>query len=182
MTIILNGYLIVCAVAFALCWLGMMACILVVIVEAIRSAGSLGPSFAVLFVAQSRSGQLPSRSQRAVQLAGRFRDWAFRAWCAAVAGVAGYVRSAVRKLGVDFLRHHNHFAGNVLVRILVARKISLDVAEAAFHAQRLFEGAHGGHQILGLKKLQVLRRGMFVVGGLWRLLSHQWCEHCQGNQ
>ena len=72
-----------------------------------------------------------------------------------MAGVAGDVFFAVRKLAVDIAGHLDHVACDVLVLQFVAGAV-LHMAETALHTQRHGVITHDPHQALGLQNLQVL--------------------------
>ena len=67
---------------------------------------------------------------------------------------------AARKAPIDLPHHGDHPAGDVLLRIGIARKVALDVAVGALHSERLIEDLHGERHVrIRRKDFQVLERG-----------------------
>jgi len=93
-----------------------------------------------------------------------------------MAGIAGDVRLAVRKFGVDLLNHRDHVPGNLLVVVVVACKVALYMAEIAFDPEPCSESHHGCPDVGAFfKNLEILGnvRLLGLLGGILR--------HAQGN-
>ena len=73
-----------------------------------------------------------------------------------MAGVAAHMPLAIRKFRIDFPRHADHHAGNILLGIVIAGEIALHVAVAAHHTQTRPKGLHGRLQAFGREHFEIL--------------------------
>lgn len=86
--------------------------------------------------------------------------------CTTMAGVAGNVTLSVRKLHVDLARHLEHHACGFFLRIVVASKIALHMAECASLTERGGECTHGHLELwptFASQNLQIFRRSKWVA-------------------
>jgi hypothetical protein len=89
-------------------------------------------------------------------LRGRRRRSHQRLFSTAMAGVAAHMPLAIRKLGIDVLRHADHHPGDVLLGIVIAGEIALHVAVATHHTQGSAKGLHGWLQTFSREHFEIL--------------------------
>jgi hypothetical protein len=77
---------------------------------------------------------------------------------AAMAGEAGDTLIAAEISFVDVPDHREHLARDYLVPVLIAGKISLNMARGAANPEPDRKRAHGGHYFIGFQDLEILRR------------------------
>jgi hypothetical protein len=77
---------------------------------------------------------------------------------AAMAGVAGYTLIAVEVILVYLPHHCQHLPGDHFVVIFIARKVPLNMASRAAHAETNRKTAHGLHHFVRLQDFEVLWR------------------------
>ena len=64
-----------------------------------------------------------------------------------MASKASYMRLTIRKLRVDLAFHHNHVAGHLLRRFLIAGEIPAEVAVVTPDTQGSLKEHHGLHEV-----------------------------------
>ena len=85
-------------------------------------------------------------------------------------GVASDHHLAAGEIGVDFLRHLDHVPRDIFFWIVVAREVSLDMAEIALHAQSGSESPHDLVDFVAGGRLQDFQVGRIGAIGFFLLL------------